>query len=94
MKFLTDNFFTEAQKAEMLGSAYPDHVREQLRGKQLEQTRQHRLSEMEQENLQRRNKQHEFDKNLGRVGFAVLALIVLFVVLTGGLGSLPMSGNI
>ena len=94
MRFFTDNFFTEAQKTEMLGSAYSTHVKAQLIDMQLEQERQLRQREAELNDIERQSMQQAFDRSSLRIGFAVLALIILFVTLSSGFGTSILSGKI
>ncbi|MFA6971326.1 MAG: hypothetical protein WC208_08000 [Gallionella sp.] len=94
MRFFTDNFFTEAQKSEMLGSAYALHVKEQQKDRQLEQERQLRRHEAELKNVEWQISQQKFDRNTRRIGFGVLASIILFVMLSHGFGTSILSGSI
>ncbi|HCI51843.1 MAG TPA: hypothetical protein DE312_00695 [Gallionella sp.] len=94
MRFFTDHFFTEAQKSEMLGSAYGQYVKNQQLERQIEETRQLRQRELAQQEHERLARQYDFNRKTRFVGFVALTLILLFVTLTGGVGSLIVSGTI
>lgn len=93
MRFFTDNFFTEAQKAEMLGSAYGHYTQEQLRESALQQERELRQRNAELESAQLRKQQKVFDRNEQFAGFAVLAVIMLIVLLVSSSGSTMIAGG-
>ncbi len=94
MRFFTDNFFTEAQKTDMLGNAYGIYVKDQQMEKQLDQARLLRQREAELSAIDMRSRQMTFEKNARRMSYAALAFIILFATLTSGFGSLVMSGHI
>ncbi|MEI7456356.1 MAG: hypothetical protein WCK93_06485 [Nitrosomonadales bacterium] len=93
MRFFTDRFFTDAQKSELLGSAYGEYVKNQLLEKQQEAARQLRQLELAQLATERQARQQEFDQKTRFIGFVALAFILLFVTLTSGVGSLIVSGT-
>lgn len=89
MRFFTDHYFTEEQKAEMLGSSYDSYVKEQQRKLQLEQERQVRLREIEFNNLRQELEQQDYDRKSRRIGLAILACIILAALVSGfGMSSL------
>ena len=88
MRFFTDDFFTEQQKSDLLGTAYASYAKEQQREKQLELDRQLRVSEMELHQL-KQQQQRRATQKFARAGFAALAFIILLVTLSSGLGVLP-----
>jgi len=88
MRFFTDHYFSEAEKAEMLGGSYDAYVQEQLRKRQLEQERQSRLSELERRNQELQLEQQAFDRNSTRFVLAILACILL-AVLASSFGMQP-----
>jgi hypothetical protein len=93
MRFFTDNFFTESQKAEMLGRGYGKYTQEQLRESALQQERELRQRNAELESTQLRNQQKVFDRNEQFAGFAVLAIIMLIVLLVSSTGSTMFAGG-
>lgn len=94
MRFFTDHFFTEAQKSEMLGSAYGQYVKNQQMERYIEDARQLRQHDLAQQENERLTRQHDFDKKTRFIGFVALAVVLLVLTLTGGGGSLIVSGTI
>lgn len=89
MRFFTDHYFSEAEKAQMLGGSYDAYVQEQLRKRQREQERQSRLSELERRNQELQLEQQAFDRNATRFVLAILACILL-AVLVSSFGMQPL----
>ncbi len=92
MRFFTDHYFSEAEKAEMLGGSYDAYVQEQQRKKQLQQERQFRLGELERRNQELQLEQLAFDRSATRYVLAILACILL-AVLVSNFGMQPVFGN-
>ena len=93
MRFFTDHYFTDEQKAELLGSSYNAYMTEQQRKKQLEQERQSCIREIELEKLQQKLEQQSFDKNSMNAELAILAFIII-ATLISGLGIPLLFGDI
>ena len=80
MRFFTDDFFTKEQKVQMLGGAYDAYATEQKRVNEAELARQLRMREHQLEKNQRQKSQHEYDKDIKRIGLAVLVFSLMFVL--------------
>ena len=93
MRFFTDNFFTEAQKVEMLGSGYEKHTQEQLRKTALQQERELRQYNAELESAQLRSRQKVLDRNQQFSGYVVLAALMLVVLLASSTGFIIFAGG-
>lgn len=80
MRFFTDDYFTKEQKVQMLGGAYETYAKEQQRINEVELSRQLRMREDELEKNKRQKSQHGYDRDVKRIGFAVLLFSLMFVL--------------
>lgn len=91
MRFFTENFFSEEQKAELLGGKY---ALEQRGARQSEQEVRSRAIEIAQTKERLQRQQDEFDKETKLVELAVLPLILTITLAFGLVSSFLLDVSI